>query len=386
MVESLRWLRDHDLLDTTALQCLPLDPTKFGESSMFGPLFAAVKQALSSEALLPRFDTGHVPAIQGRLARTQELRELFAPSQLSALFGEKDEVAWLSGDISQDRTPALRRYLTQELEIGEVTPETIILRLDERFLKEQSDAWMQKLYHFLKDQPALRWRFSELPLVRLEDGTHILAHLKGQPQAFLPSAIKTGFPTVRAFVCTTETAREFLRSLGLTEPDPVDDVVRNILPRYREIRLSITEADYETDIGRILRAFATDSKTQREKLIAALKDTPFVRVVDAGNGSKDRSKPGKVYLATDRLKELFAGIDQVFLVDYSHKILRGEEIRVSLSIPSSSSCASRSFANCLRAATRSAGVGGRFAWACAFAAASCLAFTTSGCAASNSLR
>ncbi len=327
LVESLHWLRDHDLLDTTALQCLPLDPTKFGESSMFAPLYGATKQALQSEPLLPRFDLGHVPAGRARLARTQELRELFAPAQLSVLFGHKDEVSWLSGDISQDRTPALRRYLMQELGIAEVTPETIIPRLDKRFLQEQSDAWIQGLYHFLNDQPALRWRLNELPLIRLEDGTHICANLKGQPQAFLPGEIKTGFPTVRSSVCSTETAREFLRSLGLTEPDLVDDVVRNVLPKYRESNPSITDADYETDIGRILRAFATDSKVQREKLIAALRETAFVRVLDAGDSSKWRSKPGNVYLATDRLKELFAGINQVFLVDDSYKSLRGEDVR-----------------------------------------------------------
>jgi hypothetical protein len=327
LVESLHWLRDHDLLDTTALQCLPLDPTKFGESSMFAPLYGATKQALLSEPLLPRFDHGHVPAPRARLARTQELRELFGPAQLSVLFGHKDEVSWLSGDISQDRTPALRRYLMQELGITEVTPETIIPRLDKRFLQEQSDAWILGLYHFLNDQPALRWRLNELPLIRLEDGTHICANLKGQPQAFLPGAIKTGFPTMRSSVCSTEAAREFLRSLGLTEPDPVDDVVRNVLPKYRETKVSITDADYEADIGRILKAFATDSKVQREKLIAALRDTTFVRVIDAGDSSKWRSKPGNVYLATDRMKELFAGITQVFLVDDSYKSLRGEDVR-----------------------------------------------------------
>jgi hypothetical protein len=46
LAEALRWLRDHDLLDTGVLRCMPLDPTKFGENSMFAPIFAAAKPAL----------------------------------------------------------------------------------------------------------------------------------------------------------------------------------------------------------------------------------------------------------------------------------------------------------------------------------------------------
>jgi hypothetical protein len=327
LVEALRWMRDHDLLDTMALRCLPLDPTKFGENSMFAPLFSATKQALSAEPLLPRSDAGHVPAAHARLARTQELRELFTPPQLSGLFGEKQELAWLSSAITQDRTPELRSYFMQELGIMEVTPEMIIPRLDKSFLESQPDAWVLNLYDFLNGQPALRKSLSELHLIRLEDGTHVAAHQSGQPQAFLPGAIKTSFPTVRASVCATETAREFLQSLGLTKPDPVDDVIRNVLPQYASSEVDVSAPDFATHVDRIVAAFATDSKLQREKLLDALRATPFVMAVDAGSGATRLSKPGEVYLATERLKRLFAGVTDVLLVDDSYACLRGESVR-----------------------------------------------------------
>jgi hypothetical protein len=315
LVSALRWMRDHDLLDTTALRCLPLDSTKFGANSMFSPLFEATKQALSAEPLLPRFDTGHVAASAARLARTQEFRKLLTPDQLTALFGKAHDLYWLSGDITQDRTPDLRRYIMQELGVAEVTPEATIPELDKPFLQAQADGWILELYHFLNGQPALRRRVADLPLIRLEDGSHVPSRVDGQPQAFLPTPIKTGFPTARASVCSTDVAREFLRSLGLTEPDPVDDVVRNVLPKYSGRNLSVSKNDYEADLSRILKASATDSQGQREKLIAALRQTAFVMVVDIGDESKWRSKPDSVYLATDRLKELFAGVEHMFLVD-----------------------------------------------------------------------
>lgn len=303
LVEALRWLRDNELLDTAALRCLPIDSSKFDEESMFAPLFQATKQALSLECLLPQFRAGHTPAQRARLGRTQQLRALFSASQIATLEGEDGELSWLSGDISQDRAPELRRYLMQELDVTEITPESIIPRLDQAFLKAQPDDWILALYEFLNGQAAIRRRLDGLPLIRLEDGSHVQPRVDGRPQAFLPSTITTGFPTVRPSVCATEPARELLRSLGLTEPDPVDDIVRNILPKYRD-GVAVTDPEYEADMDRILTAFGTDSKAQREKLIAVLRDSAFVRAIDTGDGSKGAWRPGEVYLATERLERI----------------------------------------------------------------------------------
>lgn len=327
LVEALRWLRDHDMLDTEALRCLPLDRGKFAEGTRFAPLFDGVRQALTSEPLLPRYGGSYVSAGNAKLARTQELRELFDSHLLGALLGGGKELFWLSGDITSDRTPELRQYLLGELAVAEVTPEAVLSKLDARFLAAQSDDWIRRLYEFLNGRPALRRHVKDLPLIRLSSGKHVVAQIGGQPQAFLPSGIETGFPAVRPEVCATEAAREFLRALGLTEPDPVDDVVWNVLPKYRASDFVFKAADYETDIRRILAAFASDSTSQREKLLRVLRETAFVRAVDAGCGERRAARPGELYMATERLKELFSGVTDVMLVDDECSCLRGEDAR-----------------------------------------------------------
>jgi len=329
LVVALEWLRDNGHLDVSALGCLPLDRSKFLEGSMFAPLFETVRTQLKSSRLLPTSTDSHVPASAARLARTHELRQLFSPHQLGALFGIADELAWLTGDISPDRTPEIRQYMMRELEITEVTPEMMLARLDKVFLEAQTDEWILKLYDFLQEQPALvrGGRIDDVPIIRLTDGTHVIARENGQPKAFLPSAIETAFPTVRKSVCTSGEARKFLEALGLTEPDPVDDVVWNVLPNYRQQDVDVSNNAYRVDIRRILEAFGTDSKTQREKLVTALRDTPFVMAVNAYDKSKRVSKPGDLYLATARLKDLFAGVKEVFLVDDEYDCLRGEDVR-----------------------------------------------------------
>jgi len=328
--EALLSLRTMGLLDVDALSSLPIDRAKFAEGRLFAPMFEAVLDALRMEPLLPVFGTGHATAGSAKLARTQELRELLAPGQLATIFGSASEVVWLSGDITQDRTPELRQFLMHELAITEVTPELMLPRLTRGFLEQQTDEWTRKFYEFLHGQPALvrLGRLKDVPLVRLEDGRHVTARKDGQ--AFLPGPIATGFPTVRSAVCGTEAARALLVALGLTEPDPVDDVVWNILPKYHPSEIDIGDAEYEADISRIMSAMGTDSKGQRDKLLGELRKTNFVMAIDAADGQGYVSKPTNVYIATERLKKLFASVPDVLLVDDAYACLRGEDIREML--------------------------------------------------------
>lgn len=327
LVEAMRWMRDKAMLDVSALQCLPIDWKKFPQSSRFAPMFDAVRQAFKEEALLLTFDGKYVTAKHAKLARTQELRALFSPQQIATLFGS--EVAtWLSGDITQDRAPEIFKYLTHELGIDLITPIKLVPSLTTLFLEEQPDEWVLRLYDFLRGQEAaLRRHLDTIPLIRLEDGTHVVAYENGEAKAFLPSTIATGFPTVRRAVCATLEARSFLSSLRLTESDPVDDVIRNILPKYRNAEVDVSDDAYAADIERIRVAFSTDSTTQKEKLRFALRETTFVMAVDDSKGTNHFATPGKVYIATDRLKHLFAGVPNVLMVDDEYDCLRGEDIR-----------------------------------------------------------
>lgn len=327
LVEAMRWMRDNAMLDVAALRCLPLDREKFPKESRFAPMFDAVRQAFQDEELLPTFDDGHVTAHQAKLARTQELRELFSPEQVAALFGS-EVAAWLSGDITQDKAPEIRQYLMRELDIDEITPTKLLPSLTKAFLEAQSDEWVLRLYEFLSGQErALRRHLDTVPLIRLDDGTHVVAHENGKAKAFLPSAIATSFPTMRRTVCATPEVRLFLNSLGITEPDPVDDVVWNLLPKYQQQEVDVGDEDYAADIERIRAAFNTDSTAQKEKLRSALRDTTFVMVVDTGDGKASVARPGEAYIATDRLQQLFGGVPGILIVDNEYDCLRGEEIR-----------------------------------------------------------
>ena len=355
LLKTLRWLRDKGQLTTNVIRCLPLNPRRFGintgpssdslsssvnrisaDANMFTRLFIDTKQALTSEPLLPGLNSEFVSAERALLGRTEGIRQLFSPAQLSALYGNNREMAWLSADITQDKASEIRDYLMNELEVSEIYPETITRRLDREFLEKQPDSWILELYEFLYGQPRIirmliegpsRSQGKNVPLIRLEDGRHVCL---GSPKVFLPSDSFTDFPTVKPGVCNTPEAIGFLRALGLKEPDLVDDVIQNVLPKYQKAGHKIDDSKYEKDIERILRAFATDSNAQREKLVGKLRRSIFVKSIDPGTSRRYRSKPTRVYLATEQMRELFEGVNHVGIVDEGYNCLRGQQVQVLL--------------------------------------------------------
>ncbi len=196
--------------------------------------------------------------------------------------------------------------------MDEITPDDLPPHLDKPFFAKQSDAWLRRMYLFMhsRNAPAFRRRLASVPLIRLEDGSHVAVD-EGDPAAFLPTGRPTTFPTVKSAVCATDGTLEFLRSLGLGEPDPVDLLNRDILPKYDGSDIEAEE--YESDLRQIIDIYRTDSKTLQSRLVDALRETAFVQAVDAGTGELRFVKPAEAYLATPRLRELFEGVPSVLM-------------------------------------------------------------------------
>ena len=147
----------------------------------------------------------------------------------------------------------------------------------------------------------------------------------GNPQAFLPGK-ETDFPTVHKEVCSTEDSLGFLKAINLTEANQIDDVIRNILPKFSMTENNFNENTYKQAMERILSAYKIDSESQKERLINELKKIKFVAVVDAVSGKKYHVLPNIVYFPTDSLCRLFSGVQNIYFVD-EQSGLKGEKYR-----------------------------------------------------------
>ncbi|MCY4393232.1 MAG: DUF3883 domain-containing protein [Chloroflexi bacterium] len=314
LVEVVRCLRDRRLLTARTFEALPLDRARFS-GGFFAPLFNGLRNAIWEEPLLPSHRGGYVAASRASITDDPRLRDLVSRQQLAELRDEDEPVAWLAGDISRDETPELHRYLTDEQDVERVGTSGLLESLwgNTEFLKAQTDRWIQRLYSYLGRRTVRPHQLRGVPLLRIEDGTQVRLGTGPEPAAFLPTEPPSGFPnTVRQAVCTSKPAREFLESLRLSEPDLVDELVRNTIPKYRH-REAVGAAQYGDDLRRITQVYRGASRDRRDRLVEVLRDVPFVRVVDAGNDEHSFACPKDAYLATRRLRDLFKGVKGVLL-------------------------------------------------------------------------
>lgn len=321
LVESLRRLRDVGGLTVAALGALPLDRRTFPADSPFAPLFDAVQCALSTEALIPT-EGGHFQSASCvKLARGLGLRELLPPDLLGAVFGSNVPLEWVASEVTSDRTPDVWGYLVHELKVEEVTPESFTRHLSLEFLQSREDRWLVQLYRFLEQQRSL-WQGSlgiarSKPFLRLEDDRHVTPFdPSGQPNAYLPPPEPEGteFPIVKRSIAADEDARRFLEHLGLKQPDITAEALDIIVPRYLGVSIDVAVDEHERHMRKIEQALRLAPGDRRKILLDKLRDTYFILVTSRDEEKRYYARPRQAYIASDDLREYFAGNTSISFV------------------------------------------------------------------------
>lgn len=324
LVTALDEIKKIGLLSVSALQTMPIQMDDFPEDSMFYPIALKVKETMQKKKLIPSHEGSFVSAQNAKLARSGDLRLLLQKKELRHLFEVKDPLQWVTSNITQDRTPDLRFYLLNHLNVEEVTPEGVARKLNRSFLENQSDEWMIKLYRFLTGQEALwrpssnRYREGVLrnePIIRLQDNKHEKAfNFDGTSAVFLPPQEETEFPIIKRNIAADEDAKYFFKRLGLSEPNIYDEIVNIVLPKYNTKSFSkITDEEHSADIEKIFRALSSERETGKKSVTNAASGVPFLRAMNKHKEIAYKS-PVEIYFNSTDLMQFFSPSSDVWFL------------------------------------------------------------------------
>lgn len=342
LVQVLLILQGSGRLTISVLETMPLKGWEF-VNTIFSPLYERVKNAFFEHELLPANSGHYVSADDARLARGAGLIDLLSDELLTQLFGSDTRLFWLSPDIT-DSSP-LWRYLTENLRVPVIRPETFASAISEVFLDKQLDEWVVRFYQYLaahRDLWTQRGVVRNRPIIRLENGAHRAPFdEEGKPQVFLPSGHDTDFPTVRQALCDDEEALQFLGMLGLSEPNLIDEVERFVLPKYESRKLLEPPDSYWRDLTRIFYALRGEGERQR-RLVDRLNHVDFMYASHAGNADRALQSPEELYEYSEELGDYFQDNVDVWFVaqdilefveakgfrDEFNKLRIGTEVRI----------------------------------------------------------
>jgi len=324
--KSLLWLRDNGYIGEEFLKILPYDRENISrDQGVFRSVYEDMKELMKEEPLLPSKCSGeYLKGKEAAVPRGAELINLLNSEDLSMLFGRKN---WVAGDIPVDRRMPLRRFLIEDLGVEEIDTEKLIRKLSElseeklkQFLESKSDEWMRDFYALLSNVRFLWKTIKRLPIIRLEDGSHISPYdEKGNIKVYLPSEEyrNLGLKTVKETVFKgSEQAEEFLKGIGIKKPDAKTSIrerVKEIISRYRDPE-DIPDS-YINDFKNVLDIWRRESF--REEVEVLLKqDAYFILAKSSESGETKLVKPTECYYPDELLDEYFKGYD-VWFVDRS---------------------------------------------------------------------
>jgi hypothetical protein len=297
-----------------ALQALPLEEARFPAGSMFRPLFDAVGEILTAEAMIPVAGGGYGVAVDLELAGGAGVPELLDPDQLGALCGAGRPVRFADASITEHLAPALWRYLRDEIGIDEVTPAEVVARVTREFLEAQADEWITRFYDFLYYNSS-EWEAARAaPVIRLEDGSQV-APFDGQGRlaVYLPGPVASSLPTVRRAIAGAPAARRFLEALNLGEPDVVAEALQIVLPRYDGLEVAqfdvagLDPARHAADVECVVRALDEATSRRREELLDRVRQTAFLIGENAADGALRLVPPPGLYQRSKELEAYFDG-------------------------------------------------------------------------------
>ena len=338
VVESLRWLRNRGWLNAQVLETMPLayierdywnryqkqERNRF-KHTLFEPIYKQVLSAIRNESLIPAHDGGYIDGKHAILAGSGELRNLLDDSQLNQLI-DAQQAGWISSDISERRTRNLWKYLRDMVDIEEIDLNKFIRKLSSVFFEEQSDQWMVKFYEVANQfERHSIYGIRTQPIIRLKGDTHVAPYDNaGNPCVFLPSEQISRFPTVKAELCKSIGAMEFLRDkLELQAPDLIDEVRRYVLPKYKNRSVSIDAPDHIDDISVMLRAMQADSveSRKRNRLIEDLKSLPILQATNSENITRYCS-PADIYFRSPELEIYFEDNPHAWFASPDYNLFR----------------------------------------------------------------
>jgi len=315
--DILPQIKNLGLLSVSFLEVLPIRIEDFPGGSMFYPIVESVRNALLEDELLPADDGSYISARNAKLARGADLRKILNHAQLHQLFQSSGTITkWLSGDITQDKTPDLRTYLTDELDIEELTPDGLARKIQQPFLSAQSDEWFIIFYRYLSGQEAL-WRnkghhylngpLRHKPIIRCDDGETVVAFdNSGTPLVFLPtdSMEIAEYPIIKRTIYEDKESRDFLNRFGLSVPDICTRVLNDILPCYDKDD-GRKEEYHRNDLKIIRDALNLSDSPRYSEMFEALKNTDWILGRNAVTGEEYYCSAGELFIPTRELQFFF---------------------------------------------------------------------------------
>ncbi len=303
------------------LTALPLtnDVENDNYHEIYKILFKRIKGEFEiNKEIIPTVNNGYVGKDNAIIAESKEIIQLLDKEKVKELF-RINNYEYISDEITEKgKASELWKYFKSELKITSISPEKLADHITDEFIRKQPDEWMIKFYTFLVGKKSLfkkadytskEGKLRNRAIMRMEYDSHkCIYDENGETQVFLPTTYKSKDAIKNCLV--TEETKKFFKELGLKELDLIDEIKRDVLPKYKNNPTidKISIEDNKSDIGTILLILDDEiNKYKRDGFFSELNELPFI-LSENCNEERCYKKPSEIYIPdNERINTFFEG-------------------------------------------------------------------------------
>jgi len=310
--ESIPIVKELGLLKDDFFNALPIQQNIFDQDDLYWAFIEKTFNKLSgTELLLPTKEGNFTNRYGAYLANSSAVLGLFSSEQLALLFDD-EKVKWVFPTLigSRRRQTALGNFLFDVLNIRELDINTLLNRLHIDFLQSQTDEWLFSFYEYLADVSYVWTILMNKPIIRTENNEQLSPlNAANELQVFLPSELKSEFPTVKKVFLESEKCKRLFEGLKIREADLKAEIEVFILPQYRG--KEFPEKKHRGNHFELFYAYYLQcSKRELFEYISKLQKKTFIESIK--EDKKYIVFPKEVYFRTEPLQVYFNNSTNIY--------------------------------------------------------------------------
>lgn len=339
--DSMIYLRDIGanletrLVDDNILRIIPTDEKKFPKNQShqisFHPFYENIKTIFQTAEILPTAK-GYTKKENAYWASFPTLPKLFSNSQLAEICGNSN-AQWVFRNIGRDQLNhdqiILREFMTSL--VRSFISDEVILKgrmndfrgITEHFIETQPVSWLHKFYAWINES-SNRIKLVKSKPVFIDSNKHAAAAYNNDnhPTLFLPVKDISGYRIINEELLNNDTTKEFIRTIGIKEPDFMAFFINVFLPKY----LSNNTPCEKVCFLQLLMWWQKASNNEKTNIIKAVEEKKFLRYKVGGQLTNAAEKPGRLYKPTELLINYFENNSNIkFLALEYYKQMVGAE-------------------------------------------------------------
>ena len=341
--DSLLILKDLKLIDDDIIKIIPYKESDFYTKGLyypystipkfFSPFYDKIKYKLQTDELLPSLNGEYVICKNAYWATAPTLAQLFSNAQLALLY-ENINAKWIFPTLGynnvQGTDKELASYISELSNNSQVSPNTILGKINYKFTKNQEFEWLHRLYEYLSENKSYQDIVKTKPIFKDSKGDAAFAFnydnsskkhelvlflLEENEEAIADEELS--YKTVHSQLLKSEKSREFIENFGIKKPSLKDEIYNHILPLYKKDG----EIDTETHFKKFFKYWKDEGRP--EDFINLIKNKEFVSYKTKADETTYRGIANTIYYPFPDLQGYFAPKPDTRFVDLEdyHKFI-----------------------------------------------------------------